>query len=51
MQIQDDGWTILHKKKTFINHALNGFGEKKILSIAIGGFCRDLNTLYQYHES
>ena len=42
---------LAEKEAIFINHALNGLGEKKIASISIDGFFRDLNTAYQYHVS
>lgn len=34
-----------------IQHALNGFGEKKISGISVDGFCEATNTVYQFHVS
>ena len=35
----------------FIQHALNGKGEKKIAGISVDGYSEENNTVYQYHVS
>lgn len=34
-----------------IKHALNGHGEKKIAGIYVDGYCKETNTIYQFHVS
>ena len=33
----------------YIQHALNGLGEKRIQNISVDGYCTENNTVYQYH--
>lgn len=40
---------IATKEDIFIEHALNGYGERKFDGISVDGFCEETNTVYQYH--
>lgn len=36
---------------TFIQHALNANGEKKISDVSVDGYCEATKTIYQFHVS
>ena len=38
-------------EKVRIQHAANGYGEKRIAGMSVDGFCEETNTVYQYHVS
>lgn len=40
---------IAKSEKLDIKHALNGLGEKRFENISVDGYCKENNTIYQYH--
>lgn len=42
---------VSHDQGVQIDHALSNRGEIKIGGVSVDGFCRQTNTIYQYHVS